>query len=157
MLTMLLAYDAAGDVIATLDYVVAKDADDNAIGLIDFETHELAGGEHTEIWQVTGAAGSKTWPEWIGGRAHEFRVELVGPPGAKRIGALVHKTSGHRRERAAIETAIAARIAEADGSPADIKDLVGGPTRPLSLDGSGRTTPRPVVVPSTALPTVRLG
>jgi len=103
---MLLAYDGNGDVVATLDHVVARDDHGNVVGLVDFEAHEAAGAEHTDIWNVSNATGSKVWPEWLGGRAHEFRVELAGPPGAKRITALVHRDSGHRRDRAAIEAAI---------------------------------------------------
>ena len=149
--SMLLAYDAAGDVVGTLDYLVqyADDLDRTPLGLVDFAAHEEAGGELSDIWNVDNATGSKTWPEWIGSRAHDFRVELVGPAGAKRIGALVHKASGHRRERAAIEAAIEARIAAATetdsrGKPmADIRDLVGGPDRPLHLDDPGRNAPRP--------------
>ena len=144
MLSMLVAYDADGNIVATLDHMVAGDADGNTIGLIDFMAHEEAGGELTDIWTVDNATGSKTWPEWLGGRAHDFRVELAGPAGKKRIGALVHKTSGHRRERAAIDAAIAARIKAAGDEPADIRDLVGGPDRPLHLDDQGRNAPRPV-------------
>lgn len=143
---MLLAYDSVGSVVATLDYCVQSgdDVDRTPIGLVDFMAHEEAGGEHTEIWTVSGAAGSKVWPEWLGSRAHDFRVELTGPPGQKRIGALVHKTSGHRRERAAIDAAIADRINAAAGQPADIRDIVGGPDRPLHIDDLGRNAPRPV-------------
>lgn len=148
---MLLAYDAAGEVTATLDYLVqyADDPDRTPLGLVDFAAHEEAGGELTDIWIVSNAAGSKTWPEWLGSRAHDFRVELVGPPGRKRIAALVHKASGHRRERAAIEAAIDARSAAATerdsrGKPmVDIRDIVGGPDVPLSLDEQGRNAPRP--------------
>jgi hypothetical protein len=157
MLTMLLAYDAAGNVIATLDYLVQYDDTParDPLGLVDFGAHEEAGGEHTAIWQVQGAAGSKVWPEWIGGRAHDFRVEREGPPGRKHIAALVHKTSGYRRERAAVEDAIASRIAKAKGAPADIRDLVGGPDRPLTLTNTGRTARRPAPSPAT-LPLVPL-
>lgn len=141
MLSMLLAYDADGNVVGTLDHVVARDADGNVLGLVDFEAHELAGGEMTDVWSVEDAKGSKSWPEWLGGRAGEFRVELVGPPGAKRIAALVHKRSGVRRDRAVLDAAVAARIAAAGGAPADIADLVGGPNRPLQLDADGRSLP----------------
>lgn len=149
MLSMLLAYDASGKVIATLDYLVSYAADGVPLGFIDFEAHETAGGEMTDIWTVSNAAGSKVWPEWLGGRAHEFRVELAGPPGAKHITALVHKMSSHRRERVAIEAAIQARIDAANGQPADIRDLVGGPDRPLTLDDAGRTKSRPAARPTT--------
>src|SRR6266702_539871 len=97
MLAMLIAYDAAGSVIATLDHMVARDEHGNVVGLIDFEAHELAGGKLRDIWGIQDASGSGTWPEWLGSQAHSFRVEL-GPD--KRIAALVHKTSGYRRERA---------------------------------------------------------
>lgn len=156
-LSMLIAYDAAGNVVATLDYVVARDAEGNAIGLVDFEAHELTGGELTDIWYNELASGSKTWPEWIGMRAHDFRVELDGPAGRKRIAALVHRRSGHRRQRAAVETAIADRITAAGGEPADIRDLVGGPEFPLVLDDEGRTlgrSPRPQGAPA-GLPVLR--
>lgn len=156
---MLLAYDDEGNVIATLDYAVAKDEQGRVTGLIDFEAHELAGGEMTDVWRVEGAKGSKTWPEWIGGKAHDFRVELDGPAGGKRIKALVHvgcpegrdekgnvipaiPPSGHRRERAAIEEVVAGRITAANGEPADLRDLLGGPDRSLLLHDDGTTRPR---------------
>lgn len=144
MLCSLIAYDAAGNVVATLDYCVAKDADGNIVGLLDFEAHETAGGRLRDIWENDQAVGSGTWPEWIGGRAYDFRVELDPHPGPARarIMGLVHKGSGHRRERAQIEAAIAERIAQAKGEPADIRDLVGGPDRPLLIDANGRTQPR---------------
>jgi hypothetical protein len=139
MLGMLIAYDADGNVIATLDHLVALDDDGTPLGLADFDAHEQAGGEMTDVWTVEGAKGSKVWPEWLGSKAHHFRVELDGEPGHKRAVALVHRESSERRERAAVETAIAARLAAADGEPADIRDLVGGPDRPLRIDPEGRT------------------
>ena len=135
---MLIAYDAAGDIVATLDHLVARDASGAAVGLVDFVAHEEAGGEHTDIWQDSDASGSKVWPEWIGVHAYAFRVELAGPPGHKHIAALVHKASGYRRERAAVEAAIEAVAPDANGAR-DIRALVGGPTRPLHLDDQGRT------------------
>lgn len=145
MIGMLLAYDASGDIVATLDYAVqyADDEDRTPLGLVDFAAHEEAGGELTDVWNVSNATGSKVWPEWLGSRAHDFRVELVGPPGRKRIAALVHKASGHRRERAVIEAEIGKRVKAAKGEPADIRDLVGGPDRPLHIDDQGRNAPRP--------------
>lgn len=142
-LRSLIAYDGDGNVVGTLGYMVALDEAGEAVGLIDFAAHEEAGGEMTDVWIVDGASGSKTWPEWLGSHAHDFRVELEGPAGGKRIGALVHKESGHRRERAAIESAIEQRIAAANGAPADIRDLVGGPDRPIHLDEHGRSAARP--------------
>lgn len=117
----------------------------------DKSSGECPGGEYRRF-----AKGSKTWPEWIAGRVYDFRVELHGPPGQKRISALVHRASGARRERAVIEAAIASRIAEANGAPADIRDLVGGPERPLVLDDRGQTASRrPVTRPQ--LPMIGLG
>ncbi len=140
MLCSLLAYDDDGNVIATLDHMVARDADGNVVGLIDFDAHETAGGEHTDIWQVEGAKGSKTWPEWLGAGAHDFKVELEGKTGKKRLAALVHKESGHRRERADIDARIADRVAKAKpGQAVDIRDIVGGPDRPLALHSTGAT------------------
>jgi hypothetical protein len=133
MLTMLLAYDSAGNVVATLDYMVAKGEDGQVIGLIDFEAYEAAGGKLRDIWQASEAVGSATWPEWIGTRAHDFRVELDG----KRIKALVHKDSGHQRERMALEAAVAAVQPAEDGSR-DIRHIVGGPGAALLLDDQGR-------------------
>jgi hypothetical protein len=152
---MLLAYTDTGDIISTLDYVVLYDEtkyERPPMGLVDFDAHEAAGGDLTDIWNVASTnivvKGSKVWPEWIGGKAHEFTVELVGPPGAKHIAALVHKTSGYRRERAVVDSAIAKRISDANGLPADIRDIVGGPDRPLLLDEQGRTTSRPIPIQS---------
>ncbi len=157
---MLLAYDEAGEIVATLDHLVAYDEAGDPLGLVDFAAHEEAGGELTDVWTVAGDGltikGSKVWPEWLGSRAHDFRVELEGPAGAKRIAALVHRESGHRRERAAVEQAIADRIRAAGDRPADIRDLVGGPDRPLSLDERGRTAPR-AKVKRPALPLVGVG
>jgi hypothetical protein len=135
-----MAYDADGNVVATLDYATAKDSAGNVTGLIDFAAHEAAGGEHTDIWRVEGAKGSKCWPEWLGTRAHDFRVELTGKPGQKQLTALVHKTSGHRRERAAIEAAIEA--VEPVNGARDIRHIVGGPSRSLTLDADGKTVAR---------------
>lgn len=142
MICCLLAYDTDGNVVATLDHMVARDEAGDVVGLIDFAVHEAAGGEHTDIWRLSHSdhvvKGSKVWPEWLGIRAHDFRVELEGPPGGKRIAALVHRTSGHRRERAAIDAAIAAVEPDQTGAR-DIRHIVGGPIRHLVLDAEGRT------------------
>lgn len=143
---MLLAYTATGDVVATLDHCVQYDENGAPLGLVNFAAHEEAGGELMDVWQVAHEGdpvkGSKTWPEWLGSAALTFRVELEGPPGSKHIKALVHKVSGHRRERSVIESAIRKRIKAAGDQPADIRDLVGGPDRPLNIDPEGRTAPR---------------
>lgn len=141
MLTMLVAYDTDGNVIATLGHMVARDVEGHALGLVDFEAHESAGGRLRDVWDVQGAAGSGTWPEWLASRAHEFKVELSPD---KRITALVHATSGHRRERTVLEAAIAAVQPDEEGRR-DIRHLVGGPNRPLVLDDQGKTVGRTVV------------
>jgi hypothetical protein len=150
----LVAYDSTGAVVATLDYLVRYDENGMALGMVDFAVIEEGGGEMTDVWRVSNASGSKVWPEWLGTNAHGMTVELIGPPGNKRIAALVHP-SGHRRVRADIEAAIEARISESIG-PADIRDLVGGPGRPLELDDEGRTKPRRAPR-ATTLPLVRRG
>ena len=133
----LIAWDADGNVVGTLDYLVARAYPDGpGIGLHDFAAHETAGGKLREFWDVRGSVGSGTWPEWLGGQAHEFRVE-VDPAHPQRIRRLVHRASGHVRERTDVEDAIARRIA-GDG-PADLRTIVGGPGKPLRLDEHGRT------------------
>jgi len=142
-LSMLVAYDAAGSVIATLDHMVSRNEAGQVVGLVDFATQETQ-GELTDVWNVENAAGSGTWPEWLGSRAHDFTVERSNG----RISALVHKASGHRRERAKIEAAIAKRVKEskeAGEKATDLRDLVGGPDRPLLLDDEGRTKKRELV------------
>src|SRR3990167_2112402 len=116
MLSMLIAYDSTGNVVATQDHMVSRDESGEVTGLIDFAAHEVAGGKLRDIWFVekTGdglaglplayqcsggpdvghpdqanilddcpggewrqpALGSGTWPEWIGGRAPDFRGGL---------------------------------------------------------------------------------
>jgi hypothetical protein len=175
MLHSLIAYDANGDIVGTLDHMLAKDDAGNVAGLVDFAAHEDAGGRLREIWTQSSAVGSASWPEWIGSQAHDFTVELDPDPSPARarIKALVHKKSGHRRERAAIEAEIEKRINAArseahkqgderrkqlkargvkaeivaqfsDPPPAavDLRDLLGGPGKPLLLDENGKTRPR---------------
>ena len=139
MLTMLLAYDADGNVIATLDHMVSRDAQGKVTGLIDFAAHEATGGKLRDIWNVDNAVGSATWPEWIGGQAHDFQVE-VDKRHKLPLRALIHKESGHRRERAALEAAIEAAPV-VDGAK-DVRHLVGGPNAHLRLDTKGKTLGR---------------
>jgi hypothetical protein len=157
---MVIIYNAAGDVIAHRDWMVIYDEMKMPIGLVDFAAHEEAGLPMTDVFyfgtEIDGvevaseAKGAKVWPEWID-RPFDFRVELEGPPGKKRIAALVNKKSGYRRERAVVEAEIERRFfekrAEAhaegrDPAPADLRDLVGGPNMPLRLDDEGRTLGR---------------
>lgn len=129
---MLLAYDASGAVVATLDYSVVLDADGHVVGMWDFEATESA-GPLTAIWTVSNASGSGTWPEYLGQQAHAFRA-IRGSDG--RIAALIHKTSGFRRDRAAIQAAIAA--APVINGVKDLRAIVGGPNRPIPLLPNGQ-------------------
>jgi hypothetical protein len=161
---MLIAYDEDGNVTNTRSYQNVYDEDTGeAIGTIDFLAAEAAGIPNTAFWKITKydhvyddkgnmtrvpvadqpVKGSKVWPEYLGGEAHQFRVILAGPEGDKRIVKLVHRKSGVVRDRAKIEKAIEARkAATPPGEPVDLRDLVGGPQRPLKLDEEGRTAPR---------------
>ena len=159
---MLLAYDADGNVLGGLTQLVKYHPETGEVlGLEDFADDEANGRPHMpdpndpEPWRIGHGSwtirpadgspnpikGSKVWPEWLGGRADEFRVELSGKAGKKRIEALVHKTSGHRRERAAIDAAIEAVALE--GGARDNRHLAGGPDRPLNIDKDAGPAPRP--------------
>lgn len=136
-LALLIAYDAAGNVVATLDYLRVKKPDGSYV-LVDPEEHERSGRRLRELWQVESAVGSGSWPEWIGPRAHDFRVELDSSQPLK-IKRLVHRASGLRRERSEIEREVARRRRAAGSDPVDLRDLLGGPGRPLELDDDGRS------------------
>lgn len=162
---MLLAYNAGGEVVGTLDYLVARDETGKVLGLYDFAAHEAKGGKLRDFWQFSPAqaVGSGTWPEFLGHRAHEFRVELEG----KRIVRL-HHPSKHVRHRVRVEDAITkaheSAIAEIrkqaklrkgldveiTAPVVDLRAIVGGPSKPLELDEDGRT--RPKVEPEGSLP-----
>lgn len=154
MITMLLGWDKDGNVVATLDYQV-QTLDGVVVGLIDFEAHESAGGRMRDVAEWDGAVGAGTWPEWLGGQAHAFKVELhpSPAPARARIAALVHRESGHRRVRADIEAAIQQRVSDEGGWATDIRDIVGGPGRPLQLDEQGQTLPKRVPT-APALPVI---
>jgi hypothetical protein len=126
MFGMLVAYDDAGNVIATLESLVTV-TDDGQPTLVDFTAHEANGRDAVELWIVDGAKGSKVWPEYLGGKAHEYRVELAGEPGRKRIARLVHRVTGEARERVPIDDRIRRRILEAEGGPVDLRNIIGGP------------------------------
>lgn len=146
----LVAYDASGRVIATLDHLVRYGPNGEA-HLRDFAGIEASGAPlrlradgSAGVWAVAGAVGSGTWPEWLGLRAHEFEV-IVDDARPARIRGLRHigdhatAASGLVRDRDLIEGAIDRRLAEAGTGPAYIGDIVGGPLRPLHLDAEGRT------------------
>ena len=66
-----------------------------------------------------------------------------------KIAALIHKVGGIRRDRAAIEQAIASAPL-LDGVP-DLRAILGGPGMPLVLDDEGRTigrSPQPSGTPT---------
>ena len=163
MLSMLILWDAGGNVVGTLQHMIVRDDANNVIGLVDFEAHENSGGQMRAVKDQADATGSGTWPEWLGPRAHDFKVELHPSPAPARakIAALVHKKSGHRRERHLIEAEIERRTVETHaahrkihGSDSDVslaavdlRDLLGGPDRPLLLDEDGKTKPRAKVKP----------
>lgn len=146
MLGILICYDSEGNVTSTLESLVARDPDTGqVVGIVDFLTHEEEGGKfRVDAQRPNGiindprAVGAGAWPEWLGARAAEFKVEVHDG----KITRLRHRDSGHVRDRAKIEKAIADRKKAAKGEPADIRDLVGGPTKPLELDGAGRTVIR---------------
>ncbi len=152
MLSMLLAYDADGNVVATLDYVVAYDPDTGeALGLVDFEAVENDPARLlTEVWNASDAVGSGTWPEWIGTAAHDFKVTRAGG----KITELTHRTSNAKRSRAGAEQAIAAAIAQSEPEPPNITPIVGSPAQPLVLDAEGTPVVQEAVEPTT-LPLVR--
>ncbi|HET6203253.1 MAG TPA: hypothetical protein VFI25_10680, partial [Planctomycetota bacterium] len=140
-------------------------AEGQAVGLVDFDACEADGLPLTAVWTVPSAVGSGTWPEWLGAAAHDFTVELA-PSGVRpKITALIYKDSGHRRERAAVEQAIAAAVVTAreqavavaedpERAVADLRAILGGPGRPLALDAAGRTARRPELPQRPQLPLV---
>lgn len=151
MLGIAIAWDSEGNIIATLQHLVARDELGNAIGLVDFDVYENAGLKFRlkperpdAIWSVPGALGSAAWPEFLSGMAHDFRV---GDYDGQRVLELVHVRSGHRRQRKRIDAAIAKRIKDAKGEPADLRDLVGGINRPLKVDMDGRNEARQNITP----------
>lgn len=150
----LIAYNAAGEVVQTLDFFAPHS--EGRAGTVDLERYEAEGGRLRHILNASNAMGSGTWPEHLGEAVHDFRVELEG----KRIVRLVHHRSKHVRHRHEIEAAIAKRHGEAmdrlrkeakvrkdvqvalDGGSdvlVDVSDLLGSPGHPLELDEHGRT------------------
>lgn len=158
MLSCLLAYNAGGEVVASLDHLIWL-APDGTRHVVDFAAHEAAGGKLRNVWLVNDAVGSGSWPEWLGASVHDFRVELDHGE-AHRIRRLVHQRSGHVRHRDRIDREIARRHAaevkairktlglrkdaevSVDGVVVDLRDLLGGPGKPLEIDDDGRNTKR---------------
>ena len=141
----LIAYDNAGNIVTVLDFLVVPDADGEP-GLVDLEEAERSGLKLRQLWEVSGAAGSTHWPEHLGERYHEFRVERdrrFSLP-ARR---LVHRGSGHVRHRADIEAAVQATRKQHEGRPRRhvaeaLTAVLGHPFEPLHLDDGGRTAER---------------
>lgn len=143
--TCILFWDVDGNVIGTLDYMVSYDEQGRPLGLVDFEAFELAGGRLREVAEHGRAVGSGTWPEWIGGQAMDFKVEVRagGRGGTHMITALRHKVSGHRRDRVAIQAAVdEAMTGKGPGDVVDLRPVLGGPGRSLRLDREGRSVAR---------------
>ncbi len=107
----LLAYDEGGVVVATLDGVWS------GVDPVDLEEHEASGGKLRRYWQVSGAVGSGSWPEYLGASAYRYRVEL-DPASPLRIVALIDRETGARRERADVE-ASAIEVRGGSGSPVE--------------------------------------
>lgn len=132
----LIAYDRSGNVAVVLEFLVLPD-EDGVFGLVDFEEAERSGLKLRNLWEVSGASGSCHWPEHLGERFHEFRVERDRrfSLSARR---LVHRRSGHVRERATIEAAV--QEAKARGGR-DLRAVLGHTHHPVLLDDDGRTRP----------------
>lgn len=130
----LIAYDRSGNIVTVLDFLVLPDGE-GSYGLVDLEETERSGVKLRGLWEVSGASGSAHWPEHLGERFHEFKVERdrrFALP-ARR---LVHRGSGHVRERVAIEAAV--QQAKARGGR-DLRGIIGHPHVPIDLDADGRT------------------
>lgn len=95
---ILVAYDDAGNVVATLDGLFEGTV------AVDMAAREAEGAKLRSYWQVSGAVGSGSWPVNLGAAALDYRVELdAGAP--HRIVALVHRDTGERVDRATAEAA----------------------------------------------------
>jgi hypothetical protein len=128
--SFMLAWDEFGHVIATCEQLVGT-SPEGVRGFVDAEAHERGGERMRRLWNVNGAVGSGSWPEFLGGKAHDFDVILDGD-GLPLITALVHRRSGHIRERSAIEAALAVEGASR-------WRICGTPSEPLQVDDEGRT------------------
>jgi hypothetical protein len=125
---MLIAWDANGEVVATLDALVQRDGDN--VYLVNFEQMEAGGLALVDTWNVETAVGSGHWPEWLGAAAHDYKVELGDGP--QRIKAQLGQDTGARRERTKIDNRNAKRRAETpEGEPVDLRSIVGGPNSPV--------------------------
>lgn len=90
-MSALIAWDAGGNIVATLDEV-RRDG-----SFLDIEASETSGIKLRTYWNVTAAVASGTWPERLGSLFHDYRVELGD--GRPMVVALIHRETGERRER----------------------------------------------------------
>lgn len=163
---MMVAWDKDGQVVATCSFM-ARMEDGEVVGHYDFDAAELGGHSLRDLWVVPRAVGSGAWPEQLGVQAQAFKVETRPGPkgGTHKVVALVHKDSGHRRERAPIHAEVDRRVGAARAQealtgtygPPNITDLVGGygDNRGLALDEHGRDMPKVVGRPAPDIPYVR--
>jgi len=149
---MYIAWDADGNVIATLDTLVYRDPASGEVCMVDMQTHEATGGRMREVAEAEGAIAAGTWIEELGGQAHDFRVEL-DPTWTREndkpfaVTALVHKSSRVKRKRADAEKRIVAAVkaAQEQGVTVDLDSAIGRaivrpdmPERHLRLGPDGR-------------------
>ena len=135
-----IAYDRAGNIVASMDHLAIPD-ETGRVYAVDLIGCERAGVKLRDLWFVSGASGSTTWPEYLGERFHEFRVEL-DPTHPLRGRRLVHRRSGHVRDRESIELDIDRRKQAQKRSGRrvlDLRDFLGDAVHPLLLDDDGRT------------------
>lgn len=133
----LIAYDARGSIFAVL-HELYWTAPDGSVHAVDLEAAE--GGRLRDLWEVSRASGSAYWPEHLGDRFTEFRVERE----SGRAVRLIHRGSGHVRHRGLIEDALAA-IEETQWGPllAARRRILGDAGHPLRLGHDGRTWAEP--------------
>lgn len=136
----LIAYDRSGNVIAVIEDLVLPD-EDGVMRSVDVEATEADDVKLRDLWEVSGASGSTTWPEHLGPRFLEFRVHID-----KRFNLrgrrLIHRGSGHARDRDAIEEAVVRRVEETEVTRGrrvvDVRPVLGDSAHPLALDDDGR-------------------
>lgn len=143
---VLLAYNADGRVVATLDYLSpVHPVTQEPLGRVDLALVEASGAKLRHLYMVEGAVGSGTWPEFLGVAAHDFYV-VVDPSYRHRIRYLWHPESDHVRDREDIENAVAMEVVVAaeEGRPPDLSPLIGDIGRRLvvEVDAEGRSTGR---------------
>lgn len=160
-LAHLVARDEDGEVLGLVDF----EAHERAGGRI----REIA-----DVSNATGGGSWPEWLDG-GVLDFRVELDPNPGQARAKIAALVHKKSGYRRDRASIEAAIAERTNEAKaeaqkkgkeqrallrakGVPeetvveftdppvkVDLRDLLGGPNKPLLVDDDGKTMKKPKV------------